>query len=133
MLDVADNFREAYKPPAGTQISRLLIIIVVAHMVIAPYIPYFTVPDNILLVLLYDIVFLAYFALTITAPYWFHVDRKRVMQDTDYTPSRVYYLSFLAMSFNVLPILLYLNYRGKAYRRSNTSGELAESTEEEEE
>lgn len=60
---------------------------------------------------------LAFLACWLPFPLWLYKDRKRVHEETDYRPSKLYYLGWLPGYLGVAAIFLYLHRRGRAYGR----------------
>lgn len=73
---------------------------------------------------------LVFLALWLPFPVWLYLDRQRVRADTDYDPSKAYYLGWLPGYLGVGAILLYLYRRGKAYNRLDDDPEPTPAAEE---
>lgn len=54
-------------------------------------------------------------------PIWLYNDRKRVVEETDYSPSKLYYLGWLPSYLGAGAIVIYLHRRGEAYRAVDRS------------
>lgn len=60
-------------------------------------------------------------------PVWLYMDRKRVLAETDYSPSKLYYLGWLPSYLGAPFVILYLAQRGAAYRALDGTAHAAET------
>lgn len=67
--------------------------------------------------------FIAFLVCWVPFPYWLYKDRQRTASETDYTPSKAYYVGWFPGYLGVLAIGVYLYYRGKAYAKVDEDNE----------
>ena len=104
-------------PYAGWAIKALAVVMVLyVTLHVLPLIPQQSPYD-----LLVTGLALAFLAIWVPFPYWLHVDRRRVAEATDYTPSTLYYLGWLPGPVGLSILLVYIHRRMRAYGRLETS------------
>ena len=114
MSSFGENLQAAARGESATKWSKLLYVTALLYLVSGGVtaLPSGGVFDALLLV-----VALAFLACWLPFPLWLYKDRGRVTADTDYEPSKLYYLGWLPGYLGVVAVFLYLHRRGKAYDR----------------
>jgi len=112
--EFGENTQAAVRGESATLWSRLLYATAILYLVSGGVA---LLPSGGFFDVVLGLFALAFLACWLPFPLWLYKDRKRVREETDYRPSKLYYLGWLPGYLGVAAIFLYLHRRGRAHRR----------------